>query len=173
MKTVIALLALGLGSLAAQGQKNELGIFAIGNLNNHDYPVTLAAHTANPVGILGSNRSALAGGIEYRRNLNPVISFGAVFDGGPSDGKLIVPAWYERQTTYIWPMSEYKLMGMVTERSPYFGKWVPWLSEGFGIVLTDGYSNSGWTAEPAIPSDSVSTIRLAGGCRRGSEIDGF
>jgi hypothetical protein len=149
-KLILALLIVGFGSLA-YAQKNEIGIFAIGNLNNHDYSVTLAAHTSDPIGIIGSNRSALGGGIEYRRALNRVISFGGVFDGAPSDGKLIVPAWYERQTTYIWPMSEYKLIGLVTERSPYFGKWVPWLSEGFGTVLTDGYSNSGWTAEPAIP----------------------
>jgi hypothetical protein len=144
----IALLATALPLFA---QRNEIGVFAIGNLNSHDYPVTLAAKTANPIGIIGSNRSALAGGIEYRRSLNPIIAFGGVFTGGPSDGKLVVPQWYERQTTYIWPMAQYKLFGMVTERSPYFGKWVPFLSEGFGIVLTDGYANSGWTAEPAIP----------------------
>jgi hypothetical protein len=147
----LAIFVIFLGSLAwAWGQQNEIGIFAIGNLNPHDYPVTLG-NTANPIGILGSNRSALAGGIEYRRSLNPIISVGGVFTGGPSDGKLQVPAWYERQTTYIWPMAEYKLLGLVTERAPHFGKWTPWLSEGFGMMLTDGYANSGWTAEPAIP----------------------
>jgi hypothetical protein len=138
-------------STAVWGQRNEIGIFAIGNLDSHDYPVTLAVHAANPVGIVGSNRSALAGGIEYRRSLNQIIGVGGVFTGGPSDGKLVVPKWYETQTTYIWPMAQYKLLGMVTERAPYFGKWTPYLSEGFGTILTDGFANSGWTAEPAIP----------------------
>jgi hypothetical protein len=150
MRKVIAVLILSM-AVSCFAQRNEVGIFAIGNLNSHAYSVTLGANTTNPIGIVGSNRSALAGGIEYRRSLNPIIAFGGIFTGGPSDGKLIVPAWYEQQTTYIWPMAQYKLMGLVTERAPYFGKWTPYLSEGFGTVLTDGYANSGWTGEPAIP----------------------
>jgi len=150
MKTIIAI-ALCLGSLA-WGQRNELGVYATGNLNPQ-YIVNLE-HGANP--ILGSNKSTWGYGFSYDRFWG---NFGAgfLYEQNPkSDGKLVVPdgcCSLLQAKTYIWPLDRWDLAALATYRMPVGkSRWTVFAQAGPGWVITNGGSNSGVSEDFALVS---------------------
>ena len=159
--SAIAFLLLPVGLLA---QKNDVTLYAVGNINP-TYSVYLGAYTRAgvPTGdttrVVGGTKSAMGYGVEFRHNWNSAKKcYGAVvavcnatgldFDQNPSDGKLIVPpSW--GQTTYIWPTMRYDLAVLETQQFNVGRRWSPYVNEGPGVILTNGYGNSGWSANPA------------------------
>jgi hypothetical protein len=65
-----------------------------------------------------------------------------------SDGKLETPFANEKGTS-IWPLIGYEFSVLETEKFN-INKFSPFLSEGLGWIVTNGYSNSGWSRDFAI-----------------------
>jgi len=98
--------------------------------------------------------------LEYRRYWNgakkcsiSVVALcnaiGLGFDQNPSDGKLVVTTSHG-PINYIWPEMRYDLAILETQQFNQGWRWSPYVNEGPGLILTNGYSNSGWTASPAV-----------------------
>jgi hypothetical protein len=114
----------------------------VGNFNS-TYNVGLA-HGAYQ--IRGSNKSSLGAGWETRRYWNAHNALGLLYVQNPSDGNLWVPSGNGTGTSYIWPQMRYEVSVLATQRFS-IGKFSPFLSEGPGAVITNGYSNCGWNGE--------------------------
>jgi hypothetical protein len=130
--------AKGLRSLL--GQHPDVGVFAVGNFNP-TYYVGLA-HGAYQ--ITGSNKSSLGAGIEFRRYWNRRNALGLLYVQNPSDGNLWVPSGDGKGTNSIWPQMRYEVSVLATQQLP-IGRFSPFLSEGPGVVVTNGYGNCGWS----------------------------
>ncbi len=118
------------------GQRNDVAIFAVGNLN----PVSNISIQNTPHLAVSSNKSSLGGSAEYRRWFSDRFALGLLYTQNPSDGKLL---WQGRN--YIWPQMRWDLSVLVTE-SFILRNLAPFVSAGPGVVLTNGYGNSGWSA---------------------------
>jgi hypothetical protein len=121
---------------AFYGQRADVGIFAVGNFNpSTDISIQNTPHTA-----VSSNKSSIGGGVEYRRWFSDRNGLGFLYVQNPSDGKLI---WQGQD--YIWPQMRRDFSILATQQFE-IGRFVTFFNEGPGVVITNGYSNSGWSA---------------------------
>lgn len=134
MKNFCALLLALATACHAQAPRNEVGTFAVANFNPTSY-IYLSDRTP----VISSNRSSLGWGAEYQRWLSDHYALGAIFEQNPSDGKL-----YDGAKYYRWPQMHYE-MGVVMTEQLTVGKFSPYLREGAGGIVTNGYSNCGWS----------------------------
>jgi hypothetical protein len=118
------------------GPRNEVGIFTNGNLN----PVSFISVQNTPHVAVSSNKSSLGGSAEYRRWFSDHHALGLLYAQNPSDGKLL---WQGQN--YIWPQMRWDLSVLATE-SFSVRNMAPFVCGGPGIVLTNGYGISGWSA---------------------------
>lgn len=143
MKYVCALLLILAAAIcSAQELRNEIGISAVGNLNSASY-----IYLSNDEPVINSNKSSLGWGAEYRRWLSPHYAIGALFEQNPSNGKLL-PSEEPKPMTfryYTWPQMRYEMGVVLTERFPAGMRFTPFLREGAGGVVTNGYGNCGWS----------------------------
>ena len=148
------LLILSTAVCGAQELKNELAVSAVGNLNSVSY-IFLSQRVFTADGALSqdgrpttsSQKSSVGWGMEYRRWLSPHYALGAIFEQNTSDGKLL-PAGYPVGNEYLyyyWPQMHYESGVLLTERFPAGVRFTPFLHEGAGGNITDGYDNSGWS----------------------------
>jgi hypothetical protein len=117
-------------------RRNELGFFASGNFN----PLSNILIPNTPHLAVSSNKSSMGAGIEYRRWISNRNALGLLYTQNDSDGKLL---WQGQ--SFVWPMMRYDLSVLATQRFMR-KKIAPFLCEGPGVVITNGYANSGWTA---------------------------
>jgi hypothetical protein len=122
------------------GQRGDVGIFAVGNFN----PTYYVGLDYGRYQVSGSNKSSLGGGTEYRRYWNRNNALGLLYVQNPSDGNLWVPSGNGAGRYYIWPQMRYEASVLATQRLP-IGKLTPFVSEGPGAVVTNGYGNCGWS----------------------------
>jgi len=115
--------------------RNEIGIFTVANFN----PETNIRIQNTPHLAVSSNKSSVGGSVEYRHWISNRTAFGLLYAQNSSDGKLL---WQARN--YIWPQMRSDLSVLATERFP-FRRITPFLSGGPGVVITNGYANSGWS----------------------------
>jgi opacity protein-like surface antigen len=149
---------------AAQTPRNEVGVFAVGNLN----PSYMVGLHRGEFPIVGGNKSSLGGGAEYRRYWNARNALGLLYVQNPSDGKLLVPLSpfaTPAYLSYIWPVMRYDVTVVETETFTE-GKFSPFLQEGGGVVVTNSLvKNSGISWDPAIATgagvDYALTSRFA------------
>jgi len=120
----------------AKYPRNDVGIFAMGNFN----PVSYISIQNTPHTVVSSNKSSLGGSAEYRRYLNWRNAIGISYAQNPSDGKL-----YWNGQNYIWPLMRYETT-IIAIQQLRDGAFRPFLVEGVGVIVTNGYSNSGWSA---------------------------
>lgn len=132
----------------ADAQKNDIGVFAVGNFNP-----TARVYINTDQQMITSNRSAAGGGVAYRRWFTPRYAFGVEYEQNPSDGKLVyfsTPTKFGGETvTGIWPQMRYEALALFTERAPLTGPLSLIVQEGAGVNVTNGYSNSGWSHDAA------------------------
>jgi hypothetical protein len=117
----------------------DVGIFAVGNFN----PTTQIYIQNTPHQVLSSNKSSLGGGFEWRRWFANDTAIGIACAQNPSDGKLL---W--QGTNYIEREMRREFSLLVTQRLPIRG-WnlVPFLDGGPGFIVTNRYSDSGWSSD--------------------------
>jgi hypothetical protein len=118
------------------GPRPDVGIFTVGNFN----PVSSITIQNTPHNAVSSNKSSVGGGLEYRRWLGDHNALGFLYVQNPSDGKLL---WQGQD--YIWPQMRYDFSILATQRFN-MKKIAPFVCEGPGVVVTNGYNNSGWSA---------------------------
>jgi hypothetical protein len=117
-------------------QRSDVGFFTVGNFNPVSYiSIQNAPHTA-----ISSNKSSLGGGAEYRHWFSDHNALGLLYTQNPSDGKLL---WQGQN--YIWPQMRWDFSILGTE-SFNVRNIAPFVCGGPGIVVTNGYGNSGWSA---------------------------
>jgi len=129
------------------GPRTDVGIFTVGNLNSTSFiRLNDASHGGQQV--VSSNKSSLGGGAEYRWRWNDRNAFGLLYVQNPSDGKLWVSssasASGASSQSYIWPLMRWDFSILATQ-SFRLKNLSPFLNEGPGVVVTNGYSNSGWS----------------------------
>lgn len=132
----------------ARAQRNDIGLFGVGNFN----PTSVVVINVNQQ-MISQNRSAVGGGVAYRHWMTQHYAFGAEYEQNPSDGKL---TYYSTPTEFggytvtgIWPQMRYEALALFTERAPLTGRLSLIVQEGAGVNLTNGYSNSGWAHDAA------------------------
>ena len=118
------------------GERNDAGIFSAGNFN----PVTYISIQNVPHTVISSNKSSVGGSAEYRHWFSDRSALGVLYTQNPSDGKLL---WQGQNS--IWPQMRWDLSILVTERLTA-RRIAPFVCGGSGVVVTNGYSNSGWSA---------------------------
>jgi hypothetical protein len=116
--------------------RNEVGIFAAGNIN----PVSSISIQNTPHSVVSSNKSSIGGGAEYRHWITDRSALGLLYTQNPSDGKLL---WQGQNS--IWPQMRWDISVLATE-SFHVRKIAPFVSAGPGVVVTNGHDNSGWSA---------------------------
>lgn len=132
------------------GQRTDFGVFTVGNFNPVSY---ITIHVNEPA--ISSNRSSLGGGAEYRRWFSDRNALGVLYTQNPSNGKLF---WQGQN--YIWPDMRYDFSILATQR--FKVKNVePFLSEGPGVVLTNGYGNCGWSGGFAFVTGFGTELQLS------------
>lgn len=123
------------------GPRADVGFFTVGNFNSTSYIRLLRADQQ----VISSNKSSVGGGAEYRWRLSDHNALGLLYVQNPSDGKLWVSSSPGSTQTYVWPLMRYDLSILATQ-SFRVKRLAPFLSEGPGVVVTNGYDNSGWSA---------------------------
>ncbi|HTV54143.1 MAG TPA: hypothetical protein VMI06_04430 [Terriglobia bacterium] len=149
MKTALAWLLPLLFCVGASAQKNAVEIFAVGNFNPSTY-IFLGYKTANPLPTFSSDKSAMGGGADYQFWFKPHVAAGLEYEQNPSDGHLVsetLPVSAFRH--YTWPEMRYELLALTTQQAD-IGRFSLFIQEGVGSVVTNGYSNSGWSHDFAI-----------------------
>lgn len=157
MKNLLAYLLLGLLCLCPPvllGQRNEVSLAGLGNFN----PVYWVGlhHGAFPiVGVnqsfleKGSSKSTAGGALEYRYYWNDRNALGVLAEVNPSSIDLYAP-----NTTGFMPALQpdirYDFDVLETQTFNATGRIRPFMQEGVGAALTDGYTQAGWSAEFAI-----------------------
>jgi len=152
---VLYLLAAGLaGDASAQyphfasGGQNEVGVFALGNFNP-TYPVYLGRGQE----IVGSSESTLGGAAEFRRFFGSYAT-GLLYMQDASRQRLWVPQGCLTSKNmcgdYGFPAMRWNLAVLETEPIKSFRRWQPFLQEGPGVLVTNGYANCGWTGALAL-----------------------
>jgi len=130
----------------------DVGIFAMGNFN----PTTQIYIQNEPHQVLSSNKSSLGGGFEWRRWFTYDTAFGIAYVQNPSDGKLL---W--QGTNYIEREMRREFSLLLTQKLPIrAGNFVPYLDGGPGFIVTNGYSDSGWSSDFAYVAGGGSEYRL-------------
>jgi hypothetical protein len=130
------------------GPRTEMGFFAVGNYNSTSFVhLNDASHGGQQ--IVSSNKSSFGGGAEYRWRLSDRNALGFLYVQNPSDGRLWTSSTASMSgastQTYIWPLMRYDFSILATQ-SFKAGRITPFVSEGPGVVVTNGYDNSGWSA---------------------------
>jgi hypothetical protein len=133
------------------GRRTEVGIFTVGNFNSTSF-VHLNDSSHGGQQVVSSNKSSFGGGAEYRWRWSDRNALGFLYVQNPSDGKLWVssspsssgPSTAATQS-YIWPQMRWDLSILATQ-SFKAKNLTPFVCEGPGIVVTNGYSVSGWSA---------------------------
>jgi len=128
--------ARGRGPHSLFGPRNDIGIFTFGNLN----PVSTISVQNTPHLAVSSNKSSMGGSAEYRRWFSDHNALGLLYAQNPSDGKLL---WQGQN--YIWPQMRWDLSVLAT-KSFNVRNLSTFVCAGPGIVVTNGYGNSGWSA---------------------------
>ncbi len=125
---------------SALGEDTDFGVFVVGNFN----PVTYISIQNTPHTVVSSNKSSVGGGVEYRHWFSDHNALGLLYVQNPSNGKLF---W--QGNNYIWPQMRWDLSVLATQKFDA-KRFAPFVSEGPGIVLTNGYKNCGWSGGIAI-----------------------
>jgi hypothetical protein len=118
------------------GRRNDIGIFAFGNFN----PVTPITIRNTPHLAISSNKSSVGGSAEYRHWISAHNALGILYSQNPSDGKLV---WQGQN--YIWPQMRRDVSLLATQQIA-IGRFLSFIDEGPGAVVTNGYGNCGWSA---------------------------
>jgi hypothetical protein len=116
--------------------RSDVAVFALGNFN----PATDIIIHNTPHLAVSSNKSSLGGSAEYRHWFSARNALGILYAQNPSDGKLL---WQGQN--YIWPQMRRDFSLLATQEMA-IGRFLPFLDEGPGVVVTNGYSNCGWSA---------------------------
>jgi len=132
-------------------RRGDLGFFTVGNFN----PVSYIAIENTPHVVVSSNKSSVGGGVEYRGWFSERSGWGLLYSQNPSDGKLL---WQGQN--YIWQQMRWDMSVLATERLGA-GRIAPFVCGGPGIVVTNGYSNSGWSAGFALVGGMGTDYRLS------------
>jgi hypothetical protein len=118
------------------GQRADVGLFTVGNFNpSMTISIQNTPHTA-----ISLNKSSMGGGAEYRRWFSDRSALSLLYVQNPSDGKLL---WQGQ--SYIWPQMRRDFSVLATQRFE-MGRFVFFFNAGPGVVVTNGYSNCGWSA---------------------------
>jgi hypothetical protein len=133
------------------GPRNDIAIFTAGNLN----PASNIFIQNTPHLAVSSNKSSLGGSAEYRRWFSNRTALGLLYTQNPSDGKLL---WQGQN--YIWPQMRWDLSILAT-RSFKARSVAPFICAGPGIVLTNGYANSGWSAGFALVGGFGTDVQIS------------
>lgn len=147
----LLILALFATLTAAAQPKQSVAAYAIGDFNPTTY---IRLNSQGGHYIIASNASKAGGGAEYTRFFTPHFGYGVTYYQNPSDGKLFV-----QSGRYIgpgiplvpgiwgtWPQMRYETDALLTARFPAWHGITAFLQGGIGFVVTNGYSNSGWSA---------------------------
>lgn len=136
-------LALLLTATTALAQKNDAGVFAVGNLNSVNF-VYIGDLARNGQPMAATNRSSVGGGAEYRHWFSDNFAWALTYEQNPSAGKLWISVANPYGDTNRWPLMHMDVAAPLTQRF-HWRKWTPWLQGGPGFVLTDGPTDSGWS----------------------------
>jgi hypothetical protein len=130
------------------GPRTDIGIFTVGNFNSTSL-IHLNDSSHGGQQVVSSNKSSFGGGAEYRWRLSDRNALGFLYVQNASDGKLWVSsnasASGSTSQTYIWPIMRYDFSILATQ-SFKAANIAPFVCEGPGTVVTNGYRNSGWSA---------------------------
>ena len=161
MKQMCALLLVVLAGAVcgAQEMRNEIVLSAVGNFNPDSYVYLHGPNRDLNLPMTSSNKSSLGWGAEYHRWLKPHFAIGAMFEQNPSDGKLL-PAVETTLKYYTWPQMHYEKGVVLTEQFPAGRRFFPFLREGAGANVTDGYDNCGWSHDFAFITGFGADYRL-------------
>lgn len=137
-------------SIPILAQRNEIAVSAIGDFNPASY-IRLNDLGHGGESVVSSNKSSAGGSVEYRHWFGD-FGLGALYEQNPSDGKLFVGATPSmngaKETVFIWPLMRYEALILGAERFS-MGKSEAFIQEGAGVLLSNGYGNSGWSPTPA------------------------
>jgi len=131
------------------GQRADVGIFTVGNFNQPNF-IHLDGYHPGSQEVVSMNKSSLGGGAEYRWKLSDRNTLGFLYVQNPSDIKLFVgsapptPSGQSVTTQFISPLMRWDISVLATQ-SFKAGKFTPFVCEGPGVLLSNGYSNSGWS----------------------------
>lgn len=144
-------------ALCGNAQKDEAVLSAAANFNP-TYYVELWNGTNQ---ITGGNADTVGGSAEYRYCWSGRWCLGPRYEQNKTDGVLWAPNGQGGGTYYRWPLMRYEALALGTEKFP-FGKWTPFVQEGAGFIVTNGYSNSGWSEDFALVSGLGTEYALGG-----------
>lgn len=132
----VAVTAIACGTLV-RCQSNDIGIFGFGNFN----PVSYITIQNTPHVAVSSNESWIGAAAEYRHFFDAHTGLSVIYAQNSSTGNL-----YWQGMSYIWPLMRYKVETLAVERFDMRKKWSPFMQEGPGAIVTNGYATSGWSA---------------------------
>lgn len=151
MKHVLLFIAL---CSVACAQKNDVGLFPIGNLNGGSF-IHLGSQGGTPVA--ATYRSSMGGGGEYRRWITPRLSAGVWFEANPSEGELFTSS----ANPYIYDIAlmRYEFIAPVAVRLWTIRNLQPFLEGGPGFIVTHG-AQPGWSQDFAILAGGGADLRI-------------
>lgn len=142
MRTIIALLLL---TLPASGQKNDLGVFGVGNF----YPITSVRIWNGANQMFGSSADTVGLSAEYRYCWQQRWCVGFISGTSKTDGRLYIPLGNGQGTVNRWPLQSIDAFAAATQKFPVRA-WTPYVQEGFGYVVTRSLvTNSGISSNAA------------------------
>lgn len=145
MKVFLVILA-SLLAAPVLAQKQEISVSVVGNFNP-TYYVELWDGTNQ---ITGGNADTVGGSAEYRYCFAEHWCAGPLYEQNKTDGVLWAPDGLGGGTYYRWLLMRYEALAMLTAREPISSRWALDVQAGAGFIVTNGYSNSGWSEDFAV-----------------------
>lgn len=141
-------------SAAPAVPKNEIGIFATGNLNSVSYVILSqnGAHGSGPVILQNDTEDAPGFGLSYNYWFTKDNAVGLLYSLDQSTDNLWVPAYatFPSQSLNKWALTDMHLSVVLTQqinKGKHLRRFVPFISEGVGTQVTYGGVVSGWSAD--------------------------
>ena len=130
-------------------QRSDVELFTAGVLNP-TYHIYLSGQPG--LEIIGTDKSSLGAGAEYRRYWGQHNAIGLMYAQNPSEGRLWIPS--QPGNVIRWPMEEWNLLAVGTQRVKA-ARFAPFVSEGAGVLMTYGatsvhLTDSGLSADFAL-----------------------
>ena len=135
----LCVFAILLFSVAGRAQKNDIGLFGVGNFNGGSF------FYGNDL-VAFSYRSSAGGGAEYRRWLTPNLAAGLWFETNPSAGEQFTDSLHPY--IYDFKLERYEVAVPVTLRFWTRARFKPFAQLGPGYIVTHAAPDiAGWSED--------------------------